>query len=219
MSNQYGDYNTIQMNNLNLEDNYLNEDAKQDYNSNYNPSNRITSDSTKVSYRSPKLHYTYKNATSGSTTGKFIENQTTGGSYSTNKIASKNKSFTSSNFNSINNNNNQKTPKTPKSLTGMKSMKSLLSKNSNETGISFTFDQNVKQLETMIHDIKSYGFDRIKTELDDKLLYKRNLENNVNTLENSLKIIKGHNKHNGNSNSRLIKENDSLLFKGDVKIY
>jgi hypothetical protein len=220
MDSRY-DYNS-QMNNLQIDDNYLDEDPKQDYNSNYNPSQRIGNDSTKISYKSPTLHYNYKPSNTGSTSGKFIDNnnQSTGFSTSTNRAKSKNKTFISNNNYSSNNiytssNTNARTPKTPKSLTNMKSF---LSKNMSETGSSFTFQENVKNLETMINEIKSYGFDRIKTEIDDKLIYKKNLENNVNSLENSLKIIKNHSKHNGTSNIKLVKENDRLLFTGDVRL-
>lgn len=67
----------------------------------------------------------------------------------------------------------------------------------------------------MISEIKFNGFDKIKSEQDEKLKYRKHLENNVNSLENSLKIIRSYSKNQGSNNSKLIKENDRLLLTGE----
>jgi hypothetical protein len=69
----------------------------------------------------------------------------------------------------------------------------------------------------MISEIKLNGFDRIKQELEEKMTYKAYLENNVSSLENSLRILKTHFKHCGNLNNKLLKENDILYQTGDVR--
>ncbi len=68
----------------------------------------------------------------------------------------------------------------------------------------------------MISEIRFNGFDRIKEEQDQKMKYIKTLQNKVNTLENSLKIIKNHSKHHTDKNVKLIKENDRLMYIGGV---
>jgi hypothetical protein len=70
----------------------------------------------------------------------------------------------------------------------------------------------------MISVIKSNGFDRIKSDLEEKTKMRQIVQNNVDSLENTLKILKTHNKQSGNENTKLIKENDRLLLTGDVII-
>jgi hypothetical protein len=74
----------------------------------------------------------------------------------------------------------------------------------------------VRQLELMINDIKLNGFNRIKAEVEEKMKIRNILENNVNSLENTLKILKSHNKSSDVSNSKLLKENDLLMSTGEV---
>jgi hypothetical protein len=69
----------------------------------------------------------------------------------------------------------------------------------------------------MICDIKFNGFIRIKAEIDERAKELRIVQGNVNSLENTLKILKSHNKQSGVENNKLIKENDKLLSTGDVK--
>ena len=71
----------------------------------------------------------------------------------------------------------------------------------------------------MINVLRYNGFEKIKEEQEEKVIEMRNLDNTVNTLENSLKIIKNHFKQNEDSNTKLIKENLRLLNLGDVNYF
>ena len=68
----------------------------------------------------------------------------------------------------------------------------------------------------MITDIKLNGFNRIKAEVEEKIKIRSLLENDVNSLENSLKILKSHSKSSDVNNSKLIKENEMLYYTGEV---
>ena len=68
----------------------------------------------------------------------------------------------------------------------------------------------------MISEIKSNGFNRIRQEIEDKSQEQKILQYNVNSLENSLKIIKSHFKHCGHESDSMLKENDKLIIMGDV---
>jgi len=74
----------------------------------------------------------------------------------------------------------------------------------------------------MITEIKYSCYDRLKDEQEQKVKLVKHLDNNVNTLKNSLKIIKNHSKHFNDRNIRLIKEIDR--FSGienvlEIKIF
>jgi hypothetical protein len=71
----------------------------------------------------------------------------------------------------------------------------------------------------MITDIKLNGFNRIKAEVEEKIKIRSLLENDVNSLENSLKILKSHGKSSDVNNSKLIKENEMLYYTGEVIIF
>jgi hypothetical protein len=71
----------------------------------------------------------------------------------------------------------------------------------------------------MITDIKLNGFNRIKAEVEEKIKIRSLLENDVNSLENSLKILKSHEKSSDVYNSKLINENEILYYTGEVIIF
>jgi hypothetical protein len=77
----------------------------------------------------------------------------------------------------------------------------------------------VKILESWIKDIKVNGFDKSRKLIDERELLRKNLENNVNTLKNALKLGKEQLKQYGNNNTKLMDEKDRLLTFGDVRIY
>jgi hypothetical protein len=68
----------------------------------------------------------------------------------------------------------------------------------------------------MISEIKLRGFDRIRQEIEDKTQEIKFLQNNVSSLENSLRIVKNHTKNCGQNNEVLLKENDKLMIVGGV---
>jgi hypothetical protein len=74
----------------------------------------------------------------------------------------------------------------------------------------------VKVLESMISEIKLKGFNRIRQEIEDKTQDAKILQNNVSSLENSLRIVRNHTKNCGQSNDILLKENDKMMIAGDV---
>jgi len=85
-----------------------------------------------------------------------------------------------------------------------------------EVYIEINFLFLVRQLEVMINDIKLNGFNRIKAEVEEKMKIRNILENNVNSLENTLKILRSHNKCSDVSSSKLLKEKDVLMLTGEV---
>jgi len=68
----------------------------------------------------------------------------------------------------------------------------------------------------MIYEIRLNGFERIKAEIEEKQLIKKTLENNVASLENTIKLTKNSNKTNYTEFKNLIRETDTMTFIGDV---
>jgi hypothetical protein len=68
----------------------------------------------------------------------------------------------------------------------------------------------------MIYEIRLNGFERIKAEIDEKQIIKKTLENNVASLENTIKLTKNSNKTNYTEFKNLIRETDTMTFIGDV---
>jgi hypothetical protein len=76
----------------------------------------------------------------------------------------------------------------------------------------------VRQLESLILEIKSEGFDKIKEEINNKLNEKKTLEKNVETLTNSLKINNHHFNDLGALSTKLSQQNLLLMNCGEVCI-
>lgn len=59
----------------------------------------------------------------------------------------------------------------------------------------------------------------MKVEFDEKMKEKTILENNVETLKNTLRIARSQGKYFGTHNTRLLNENDRLISTGSVRYY
>jgi hypothetical protein len=71
----------------------------------------------------------------------------------------------------------------------------------------------------MIYDIRLNGFDRIRLEIEEKMRLKKEIENNISSLENTLKLTRNSSKMNITEYKNLIREIDTMTLLGDVKIY
>jgi hypothetical protein len=70
----------------------------------------------------------------------------------------------------------------------------------------------------MIYDIRLNGFDRIRLEIEEKMRLKKEIENNISSLENTLKHTRNSSKMNITEYKNLIREIDTMTLLGDVKI-
>jgi hypothetical protein len=75
----------------------------------------------------------------------------------------------------------------------------------------------VRHLESLISEIKTNAFDKVKNEVDGRNKIKFVLANNVDVLQNTLNVVKSQKKLYGNANTKLLNENDRLMTSGEVK--